>query len=48
MNVLPPFTILIAISSKSRNGPKAEGELKEAKWPALIHKLDNWQAKVVS
>ena len=40
MNVLPPFTILKAFSSKWRNGPKA-GELRGANWPALIHKLDN-------
>ena len=41
MNALPPFTILKAFSSKWRNGPKAEGELRGANWPALIHKLDN-------
>lgn len=48
MNVLPPFINLKAISNKSRNDPKVKGELREANWPGLINKLDNWHPKVIS
>ncbi|KAK2501261.1 hypothetical protein MC885_016140, partial [Smutsia gigantea] len=35
------WVILKAISRKSRTGPKAGGELREANWPGLNHKLHN-------